>query len=200
MSNVLVLFIFSSIVFTALSVSKQLGTFELFCTYRFLPKTDQLSGMYVVSGMNEKIVNFQIYSPTNQVVFKVEKEREAKFEIIAEEDGEYRACFRNTQREAAFINFEIVANMSEPKSQMVDSNLITEMDIDLTSAIRQLRLIRTNQGHQEFRDRIHGMNLSYLESQINWTTFFKVTALASIGIGQAYILTTLFKKKLMVSV
>lgn len=199
MKNLFVILAFFSMIFTAYSVTKQLSTFELFCVYRYLPVGDQLSGSYVVSGASEKNVNFNIYSPSNQLVFKIEKEREGQFSAISEENGEFRTCWRNTQRETTFVQFEIYANMSEPKTSLMNQELINGMDIELTHAIRQLRLIRTNQGYQEFRERIHSTNLVHLESRIGWTTFFKVLAVVSIGVGQAYILTTLFKKKLIMS-
>ena len=186
-----------SLAWTGLSITKEMKRFELFCTYKTLSAGDFFFGTYVVSGFNEKGMAFQLFSPSNHMLEKIEYEREGSFNLNVTEAGEYRVCFRNLEKDLAYVSFIIYGMnndfMHTPEKSTQEE--INEMAGELKTAVKLVRAIKTNLGYQEFRDRVHTTNLGILASRINWSTFFKVLVLAGIGAGQFIVLTNFFKKK-----
>lgn len=195
MKYLLAALIISSLALTSFCVTKEMRRYELFCFYRDLPAGDHFSGSYVVSGFNELAMALQIFSPTNELLVKIEREREGNFYFDVNESGEYRACFRNLEKDLSYVTFEVSANKSESTSKVVDNKHINKVESTLEQALSELRNVFRNQRFEEMRLRVHHFNLEFLTSRIQWTTFFKVLALMCIGAGQAYVLTNFFKKK-----
>jgi len=133
-------------------------------------------------------------------VKKIEREREGSFLVDKTEEGEYRACFRNLEKDLAFISFEMHAPESDNIGRSVGVEQLTGVTEEIKETIRSLRRVKTNLHYQEFRERVHTDNLQSLMSGIKWSTFFKVLSLACIGGAQIYILTGFFKKKARVTV
>jgi len=197
MKLILALIVLSScVLFSALATTKEMRRYELFCIYKTLNIDDQFFGSYVVSGFNEKGMALQIFSPTNNLIEKIEREREGAFFVNVTEEGEYRACFRNLEKDLAFITFEIHAPASDSKGRAVGSGDIQEITAELRDLVRTIRQVRTNLSFQEWRDRVHTNNLQTLVSRMEWSTFIKIVILVLFGAAQLYVLTGFFKRKL----
>lgn len=56
------------------------------------------------------------------MLYKNDNQREGKFDVLAEEEGEYRVCFRSGDRQEKFVSFEIhTVNKNEDKSAITSS-------------------------------------------------------------------------------
>ena len=200
MKYLLIALFLSSLAYSGLCVTKELQRYEFFCVYRTLPEGDELSGNYIASGINEKSVGLQVLSPTNKFLTRIEREREGSFVVQTNETGEFRTCFRNYEKDPVFISFEIHSNLTEANIEAFDSKQLGKVDERLVEVLDELKKVTMNQRFEEMRGRIHTITMDYLDSKMQWSTFFKVLALMAIGAGQVYILQGFFKKKIRVSV
>lgn len=181
----------------ALSLTKEMKRFELFCTYKTFDTTDTFFGSYVVSGYNEKGIAFQLFDPQNQMIEKIEGEREGGFQVNVTQTGEYRVCFRNLEKDLAYVSFVIFGLDTDfTKGKTVGTSEISETASELTHAVRSLKEVHQNMKYQATRELIHAGNLYKLARKMNWSTVFKVLVLAVVAGGQYLLLTGLFKKKL----
>ena len=164
------------------------------------PQGENIYGSYVVSGQHERGVTLELLSPHNELIQRIDREREGTFNAQTVESGEHRACFRNFELEPIIVTFEIYTNQTEAKGQVVDSKHINEMDAQLTGVLGKLAKVRVNQRFEDMRARVHSTVLNILNSKIQWSSLFKMLILGVVGAGQIYVVTSLFRKKGRVSV
>ena len=180
----------------ALSLTKEMKRFELFCTYKTFDTTDTFFGSYVVSGYNEKGIAFQLFDPQNQMIEKIEGEREGGFQINVTQTGEYRVCFRNLEKDLAYVSFVIFALDADfTKGKTVGTGEISDVAASLKDAVLSLKDVYQNIKYQATRELIHSGILYRLARKMNWSTIIKVVCLALVGAAQYLLLTGLFKKK-----
>ena len=187
--------LFALLICGGLGITKEMRRFELFCTFKDLKKGDYLLGSYIVSGYNEENMALQVFSPSNEMIHVIEREREGNFQVNITETGEYRACFRNLEKELSYISFEWFAPLADNKGGNVGQNELNNFGIELRDTVRALKEVRTNLNFQRTRDSVHTNILEKLESRISWSSFFKVLAIAGFAGAQFFILTGLLKKK-----
>ena len=179
----------------AFSLTKELKNYEAFCITSTLPADDQFSGMYVVSGYQEKSVAFNIYSPQNQAIYTSENKREDAFSVNITEAGDYRTCFRNLGKEFTFITFEIRSSLTDAQTVAISQGHISTMDFQLREVLTSVLKLRSGLRAQEMRERIHAMTLDKLDSKAWWYTFVKVVIAMMVAGGQLYIYQGFFQKK-----
>jgi len=195
MKYILSVLLFLALSWTSSAVTKEMRRYELFCTFKVLQEGDTLFGSYIVSGYNEQGMALQLFSPGNNILHVIEREREGQFEVNATETGEYRACFRNLESDLAYVTFEWHALIGDNKAHKIGTHEIGHLGINLEGTVRAIKEVKRNLNYQKMRDSVHTENLDTLNSRISWSSFLKVLAIAGFGVGQFMILTNLFNKK-----
>jgi len=56
------------------------------------------------------------------MIYKNEKNKEGKFDIQIEEDGEYRLCFRSTDRQEKYVSFDFHVSGKEDQGKAVTTS------------------------------------------------------------------------------
>ena len=167
---------------------------DIFCAYQELYTNQQFLGVYVVSGYDENSVIASVESPEpSEVLYSSEKSNEGQWDLYTERDGEYKVCFNNYAETQVFLTLEMISDDELSVPFAADS--IDLVGIALTETFDQLKTVTNNLNFQKTREYIHGVNLGGLDSQIQWSSFFKVLSLISIALGQAYILTGFLNTK-----
>jgi len=175
-------------------LTTKLDNYEQFCTWKKIEKGISFSGSYVVSGFSEDKVTTMVFTPTSKIIYRNDNQREGKFDLITEEDGEYRVCFRSGDRQEKYVSFDLVVGKNEDKGAATSDNIMS-MNNAVKDVVILLRKISRNQYYQNTRENIHFQNIRGLESRINWSTFLKLVVVLSIAGAQLYILTSFFKKR-----
>jgi len=196
MKYLLSVVLFSLLICGGLGITKEMRRFELFCTFKDLYAGDWLLGSYIVSGYNEQNMALQIFSPNNEVIHVIEREKEGNFQLNITETGEYRACFRNLEKDLSYVSFEWFAPLADGKSGGVNTNELTDLGKNLEKTVKSVKDVRRNLNYQKIRENVHATNLEELESRISWSSFFKVLSIAGFAGGQFFILTGLLNKKI----
>ena len=157
----------------------------------------KLTGSFVTSGYDDAAVKLRIYEPTDRNTPAQEQNnmKEGSWEIIAEKEGEYKTCFKNYGKHAAFVSFEVQGGEEVNENTGITAEDVQEAAKELYTTNKRMNKIKTNLSFQNTRSRIHNGNLDYLNGQIQWSAMFKIITLAVIGFAQIYILTGYFKKQ-----
>jgi len=195
MKYVLSVLVLLALSWNALAVTKEMRRYELFCTYKTLDEGDTLFGSYIVSGFNEKGMAMQVFSPANNLLHVIEREREGQFEVNATESGEYRACFRNLESDLAYVTFEWHSLLGDNKASKIGAKEINYMGMNLEKTVKAVKEVRRNLNYQRIRENVHTENLETLHYRISWTSLFKMLSIAGFGAAQYMIFSGLFDKK-----
>lgn len=178
-----------------LSVTINLPKYGQFCLFRDLKANETFGGSYVVSGYNSDKVNLKVMKAT-EVLTSLEKQKEGNWEIMAQKEGEYKACFKNTAKQESLVSVEFAeAEEQNAVNKTLTTQNIVEVNSMLNQAFARIRKVRTNLGFQKTRGNTHGKNLDSLNVQLQWSAFFKILTLAVIAVSQVYVLTGYFKKQ-----
>lgn len=189
-----IIFVLSTLAFTALSITKELKGREEFCSEKSVVSGDNLSGNYLVSGYNEKSVSMIFYSPRNALLEHISHEREGKFNVNTTEEGDYRVCFRNSDGKSVYVTFDLTVSETNKEKTLITQDL-SDMFTEIRSAVKTTTSVRKNLDGQHYRAWQHNQSLSKLTSRIQWASFFKMVVMVIIAGGQMYMLTRLFRKK-----
>ena len=182
----------------ALSITVNLPQSGMFCVFKDLKANQQFSGEYVVSGYDAATVSLRVQQVTKPDVLAHHlKKKEGKWEVVAPEDGEYKACFKNFAKRDNFVSIDLT---SADEAKVDVSNSLTverleEVSLSLARAIQRIKRVRTNLGFQKTRSNVYETNNEMLTNQIQWSSFFKVAVLLSLALGQIYVLTGYFRKQ-----
>jgi len=178
------------------SVTVQLPSDESICFFKELETNVRFTGAYVITGYDESSVDATINAPGNfiDIIWSQHGKREGTWELYTEEGGEYKICFTNKYASGVLLSIEMRSG-SERIVPKVTADGINQVGITFDDTFSYLQNITTNLNFQKTREIVHGINLAKLSSQITWHAFFKVLVLIGLTVGQAYILTGLFKSK-----
>ena len=179
----------------ALTLTVAIPPSSLFCVFREISANREFTAEYVVSGYKDNSVTALVQSPNlMDVLHSSELGKEGGWQIHTKDSGEYRACFRNFATEEVFLTFEMTVR-EEELSLFLQTDSIHDFGAKLSETFEELKTITTNMNFQKVRDHVHNVNLENLDSKIQWSGFFKVLSLITVGIGQAYILTGILNAK-----
>ena len=177
----------------------------IFCLFKDLKATEQYSGIYVVSGYDEKSVTVTVRNNAKkEFIVQNDKLKEGNWDFNATEDGEYRTCFKNHGKKENLISFDLYASeeasATSAETGAVTAENIADMIKTLKKAVNKVKKVRTNIGFQKTRSNMHEKNMKMLLNQIQWSVIFKVAVLMAVAATQIYILTGFLTKQRKVMV
>lgn len=152
-----------------------------------LSPTQAFSGAYMVSGQGENNVMVRVEAPSKHVLYhSTPKSREGKFDLVSEEPGRHRLCFKAFDRWPKNISFELQTTKPEPEL-LSDKELLPLLQ-DTVVMKRGYETIQRNIRFTKQQERTHRDLTERTCERVVWCALVKVVVLGLVAVLQVVVL------------
>eukprot|EP00033_Pygsuia_biforma_P000395 GCRY01000472.1.p1 GENE.GCRY01000472.1~~GCRY01000472.1.p1 ORF type:complete len:220 (+),score=27.81 GCRY01000472.1:67-660(+) len=166
------------------------------CFYEDAKEGTKLGLSFQVTSGGFLDIDVTVTDPTNQVVYKGERETEGKYTFITGSSGVFKFCFSN--RMSTYTHKSVSFGIT--KGEATASNFAKAEDLDpIEQSIIQLSnglsAIQSEQKHQRIRERVHRNTAESTNSRVLWWSIFEAIILLGMSVWQIVTLRKFFSSK-----
>ena len=152
-----------------------------------LLSSQSFSGAYMVSGQGENNVMVRVEAPSKHVLYhSTPKSREGKFDLVSEESGRHRLCFKAFDRWPKNISFELLTRKAEP--EFLTENELLPLEENSVTMRKGYETIARNIRFTKQQERTHRDLTERTCDRVLWCAVVKVGVLVLVTVLQLVVL------------
>eukprot|EP01135_Chromosphaera_perkinsii_P002351 Nk52_evm5s222 gene=Nk52_evmTU5s222 len=177
---------------------------EYICLHENLAQDERLGLTFSVSEGGFLDIDFDVFDPSNTLIYSLSRESEGTYAFMAQEKGKHTYCFGNEMSTVTdkVVLFHTRKSNEEGEHQEAPSAAIDEKHSEVEDMIRQLRTrihdVKMQQDYIIVREKVHRLTNDSTHSRVVWWSFFECVVLISMTLGQIYYLKKFFETKRVV--
>ena len=180
----------------ARSISFTLEGAEPRCFNQLVDEGKDLSGAYVISGINDLEVVTTVVDSHGQAVYTSQPgTREGKFDSKADARGFYRLCFQTNDGSSKSISFEFYIQEGLQEENVATQEELNPLRSSLRKLSRNLDTVYRNIQFYERRERTHRDLAEITCDRVMLSAIIKMIVLVAISLAQIYMLRIFFNNK-----
>ncbi|GAX77065.1 hypothetical protein CEUSTIGMA_g4511.t1 [Chlamydomonas eustigma] len=148
--------------------------------------------------------NLEIHSPSGNLVYHADEEREDKFNLIPYETGKYRFCLKvvpDRFLSRYVYTRDVIWDLHESKVQDLHDHSRHGKESDTESMWHyvslidsQLQQLKSTQQYLYWRERRHRQTVDSTNSRVWWYALARNAALIAVSVGQVIFIRWMFSK------
>ncbi|CAG9323715.1 unnamed protein product [Blepharisma stoltei] len=166
------------------------------CYYLMAAKGSEVVGAYVISGDGDQNVITRLFGPDASILYQSQrKTREGHFEILSENGGKYKFCFRAIDGAPKTVSFEYKTTDKVSEKELAKEEEIAPLAEGLTKMTKKLDMIYRNIHFYERREKVHRDLTERTCDRVIYSAILKILVLGLISLMQIYMLRRFFSNK-----
>eukprot|EP00741_Cyanophora_paradoxa_P022552 tig00000248_g21777.t1 len=168
------------------------------CFYQEVNANVKVSGSFHVSSGGMLDIDMKIMSPTDKVLYQIEKQSEGKFAFSAETTGTYKICFSNRMSTLTAKTVTFSFNAEDHESALAKQERLSPLEQAILKLAEGLDAIESEQKYMRLRERVHRATSESTNSRVLWWSFFEACLLVGMTLWQIFYLRRFFEVKRVV--
>merc|ERR1712046_74294 len=140
-------------------------------------------------------ISVEVKGPGDISAYKVERQTDGHFDIVAADSGEYSVCFSNkaSNSVAKSVSFSIHSGAGLPENDVAKEEHLSPLESSVMELSESLMNVQEEQKFFKARERAHRDTTESTNDRVKWFSLMEAVVLVGMNVWQIYYLRRFFE-------